>query len=36
MDNIDDLFSVFSEESTVTKPLIGTKKNVTKPETRYH
>lgn len=32
MDNIDDLFSVFSEESTVTRSLIGTSKNVGKQE----
>ena len=35
MDNIDDLFSVFSEESTVQRSIIGVSRSTSKPETRY-
>lgn len=34
MDNIDDLFTVFSEESTVQRPLIGASRKESDPQPR--
>ena len=35
MDNIDDLFSVFDEESAPRRPVIGANRVEPKPQSRY-